>query len=215
MGAMEKTMELMQGSLKPDPDNFYWRGRIYYAMCHPRDKSKSLSAEELTRTYQMASRDFTKAIWNDSKYAEGYCRRGWVNFEMGNYDLAVEDCKKALQLNKNLADAHYNLARIYSMAADPKYLNGKLAWEHARVACQITKSKSWYCLAAASAAKAELGDFANAQKIQQMAIKIAPEYEQRNLAERLALFRQQKPFRHRAPASTASKSGSGTLTTAN
>ena len=211
---IENTLVLMEGSINPNPDVYYWRGRVYYEMCHPRDASAPVEADKLRSYYSMAIRDFGKAIWQDDKYTEAYCRRGWAQFETGNYVMAEADSLKAIALDKNRSDAYYNLARIYSMATDPAFRKGREAVQNAGIACKLTKNKSWYCLSAAGAAFAELGNFSKAQQAQQMAIKLAPAHVRSELMQRLALFQRKQPFRYRFPETTARKKVSGTLTSA-
>ncbi|MCA9247250.1 MAG: tetratricopeptide repeat protein [Planctomycetales bacterium] len=208
MTELEATLTLMEGSIKKDPDVYFWRGRIFYDRCHPADGRELLTPTELRDNYNAAIRDFGNAIWIDKNYADAYCRRGWALFETGDYAMAKSDSESAIELDEKLADAYYNLARIHSMANDSTFRDGKAAVQAAGMACRLTSNKSWYCLAAAGAAFAELGDFVKAQKAQQLAIQLAPQHAQGELRERLAMFRKKQPFRHRLLETTARKSSS-------
>jgi tetratricopeptide (TPR) repeat protein len=45
---------------------------------------------------------FTKAIQEDPKNPQAYFHRGKAYWEVGNYELAVEDFTKVLELNPKL-----------------------------------------------------------------------------------------------------------------
>jgi tetratricopeptide (TPR) repeat protein len=46
------------------------------------------------------------------KFPEAYCNRGTAYSENGEYDQAVPDFNKAIELNPEFADAYYNRAVV-------------------------------------------------------------------------------------------------------
>ena len=211
---IENIFVLIEDSSNKFPEVYYWRARTYYEKCHPGPGEKSVSHVKLLEYYNKAISDFGETIWQGNKNADVYCRRAWTQFETGSYAASEADSLKALDYDADYVDAYYNLARIYAAANDPELRDGKKAVENAAEACRLTSNKSWYCLSAAAAAFAEAGDFNRAQRAQQMAIKLAPKQEQKEMQQRLALFRKKQPFRHRSPEATVRKKVTGVLTSA-
>ena len=58
--------------------------------------------------YDLAIKDFTKAVELKPDYAIAYNNRGAVYRGKGEYDLAIEDCSKAIQLKPDYAEPYSN-----------------------------------------------------------------------------------------------------------
>jgi len=73
---------------------------------------------ELGRSYDMIGRYpeaievYTKAIEGNSYYAEAFSNRGVAWWKAGNWDKALEDCRKAIELDPKFAGGHYNFAEV-------------------------------------------------------------------------------------------------------
>ena len=62
-----------------------------------------------------ASRDFSKAIEIDNKFAQAYFNRAMIEYSNKNYEKAVKDYSIYISLNPNDAEAYNNraLARMH------------------------------------------------------------------------------------------------------
>ena len=63
--------------------------------------------------YDLAIKDFTKAIDLKPDYALAYNNRGAVYRSKGEHDLAIEDCNKAIQLKPDYAEPYSNRGSAY------------------------------------------------------------------------------------------------------
>ena len=50
--------------------------------------------------------------------SEAYNNRGSVKIKLGNYDLAIEDYNKSIELNPNCAQAHLNMVLAKQLLAN-------------------------------------------------------------------------------------------------
>jgi tetratricopeptide (TPR) repeat protein len=146
-----------------------------------------------------AEKDFTAAIKLDPKLADPYANRGNAFRGRGQYEQAIADFEKAVRLDPRNAAAHNNLAWLRATCPDEKYRDGKAAVEAAKQACELADWKNPDWLDTLAAAYAEAGDFEEAVKTQTLAIEQAPDAQRPDLQARLALYKEQKPFRD-APA---------------
>jgi tetratricopeptide (TPR) repeat protein len=53
-----------------------------------------------------------------------YFDRGLAHSDKGQYDEAISDCSKALQIDRTYASAYKNVASLFATCPDDKYLNG-------------------------------------------------------------------------------------------
>ena len=68
--------------------------------------------------YDLAIKDFTKAIELKPDYAFAYNNRGAVYRSKGDHDLAIEDCNKAIRLKSDYAEAYSNRGAAYRNKGD-------------------------------------------------------------------------------------------------
>ena len=68
--------------------------------------------------YDLAIKDFTKAIDLKPEYAIAYNNRGAVYRNKGEYDQAIEDCSKAIQLKPDYAEPYSNRGAAYRNKGD-------------------------------------------------------------------------------------------------
>ena len=52
--------------------------------------------------YNLAEKDYNKAIVLNSRYTKAYINRGILFKKLGEYNLAEKDYTKAIELNRNL-----------------------------------------------------------------------------------------------------------------
>ena len=64
--------------------------------------------------YDLALKEFSKALAIDQRAAEIYNNRGIAYSKKGQYDLAIADFKKALEIRPESAEFNYNLGITYA-----------------------------------------------------------------------------------------------------
>jgi tetratricopeptide (TPR) repeat protein len=116
------------------------------------------------RNFQKAVEDCEKAITINPKSVVAYVVRGWVFDEQGKHDLALQDLKKALQLDPSFSLVHQSMAFFLATCKDSKYRDGKKAVEHAERALLLAEglpkgNDLAGVLNTLAAAYAENGDF--------------------------------------------------------
>lgn len=70
--------------------------------------------ELYTNNFSLAIENFDKAIKHDKNLHEAYYYRGSCKLNLGQYDEATIDYKKAIEIYPEYADAYYNLGLIKS-----------------------------------------------------------------------------------------------------
>lgn len=68
--------------------------------------------------YEKAEETLTKAIQYDKNNFEAYYYRGCAKVNALNYQGAIEDFQKAIELKPDYADAYFNLGRTYYLMND-------------------------------------------------------------------------------------------------
>ena len=140
---------------------------------------------------------FALAKKTDKAAASPHFFLGWSNMERGHYSHAKADFQMALQLSKKAprAEVHEGMAFLLATCPTDGLRNGERALEHATTACELTKGKDWICLDTYAAAHAEAGDFDSAIKWATRALKSAPDEGQASIGQRIALYKEGKPYR--------------------
>ena len=130
----------------------------------------------------------------ESRDGDFYVKRGDAYDKKGQYDQAISDYTKALEINPRLAEAHNGLAWLLAAAKEPGIRNGKKAVKHALIACELSDWKNPNYLDTLAAAYARVGDFSNAIKWQEKALGF-PEFARfKEPQQRLNLYRQRKAW---------------------
>lgn len=128
----------------------------------------------LQEQYDQCIEKASAAISSDPEYAPGYRTRGKCYQKKGQYAVALEDLKKAVDLGPNSASSLRSLAWFYATAADPTYQDGEEALKLARQAEQYYKNRkgkvSHVYMRTLAAAFARIGDFFEAMTLQQQAL---------------------------------------------
>jgi Tfp pilus assembly protein PilF len=155
--------------------------------------------------YSQALNDYDQAIRLEPKNAQFWTSRGFTWHMKGIDDKerakceerALSDYAEAIRLDPRDAQAINNRAWILATCKVTRFRNGKQAIENATRACELTSWKNAGFLDTLSVAYAEAGNFEQAIEWQRKALQ-DPTYEREDgeiAREKLALFKQKKPFR--------------------
>ncbi len=134
--------------------------------------------------------------------AIAHCNRGITYSEKGEFDRAIADYERALQLNPNLAPAMNSLAWDLATMPSAELRNGPRAVELAENAVSSNAREPGF-LDTMSAAYAEAGRFTEAAATQERAIAVLQQTEGMPAAiiadfeSRLRLYQNKRPF-HRS-----------------
>jgi tetratricopeptide (TPR) repeat protein len=143
-----------------------------------------------------AMADYDQAVANDPNIAAAYNNRGVIETSRGEYDKANADYYRTLSVDPNFITGYENLGFFQATCPEPRYRNGKKAFENASQAYQLANGNDAYFSSnALAAAYAECGDFAKAQAWQEKVVQLAPPKEKEMQSSRLELFKQHKPYR--------------------
>lgn len=116
--------------------------------------------------------------------------RGWILCGQEKFDAAQIEFEKGLRMGGMDAEAHRLLA-LLSATTSPVRSTAKDvqdAVEHARRACELTKSQDWLSLEALAAAQAAAGNFEAAMESERLALNAAPADRRPRCEQRVALF---------------------------
>ncbi len=150
--------------------------------------------------YDRAIDDYNQAIRLDPKLSWAYNNRGLAWNEKKQYDRAMPDYVRAISLDSKNPGAYDSLAWLQATCPDPQYRNGKMAFENASRAYELSRNVAVDLRAGAmdtlAAAYAENGDFEKAREWQVKAIDLTPDKDKkREFQSRLELYKQKKPYR--------------------
>ena len=119
----------------------------------------------------------------------------------GNIEEAIGHWKEALNFQPDLSKALNNLAWIMAAHEDDKFRNAQQALRYAQKACELTEFKDPDLLDTLSAAYAAVGNFDEAIKTAERALKLymdsGLEKKADDMQNRLALFREGRPYREK------------------
>ena len=146
--------------------------------------------------YDRAIADYTEAIRLDPKHANAFNNRG----RPGQTKRGVRPGHRRLHRGHpprpEPATPFNNRAWLWATCPEAKYRDGPRAVASATRACELSGWKDAYNLDTLAAAYAEVGDFARAVASQQKANDLyQSEQDRRTGEERLALYKDGKPYR--------------------
>ncbi len=144
--------------------------------------------------YDQAISDFNKAIEINPRYEKAYSNRGIVYRLKGQYDQAISDFNKAIEISPTDAQAYNSLAWLFATAKVPGFRNGEKAVVLALKACELSEWKNPEYLDTLAASYARVGDFGNATKWEEKALKIFEEGKKTETQKRLNLYREHRPW---------------------
>jgi tetratricopeptide (TPR) repeat protein len=139
--------------------------------------------------------DLDEAVHLNPRDAVAFNNRGVALQKRGDPAQAAADLREAIRLDPALPNGYKNLAWLQATCPDPTYRNGADAVANAARALRLAggQEPTWLCILAA--AHAEVGDFAEAVRVQEECLAAVPEKEKAELQARLNLYRTRQPFR--------------------
>jgi Flp pilus assembly protein TadD len=151
-----------------------------------------------------ATNQFAQAAQLDPKNPKPVFQMGRVLLLQGHDAEALSDFRQALSLNqKDFNQKDFEmlvyLARVLASDEDAKIRNGSIALAMAAEANDLTRETQPMAFDAMAMAYAEIGQFSEAQKAGEYAIKLATAYNQKEYAaemkQRLELYKKKQPYR--------------------
>ena len=153
-------------------------------------------ALESKGNYEAAITSFSKSIARDPQYEESYSHRGLIFAMRGEYGKASSDYEQAINIEPDSILAINQLSWFLATCPDDKYRDGQKALANVRKLCERTEWKNSDVLNTYAAACAEVGNFVDAIKFEQIAIETAL-YDRQVKSESkwLELYKERKPCR--------------------
>ena len=147
--------------------------------------------------------DFNSAIYYDPKWPAAYVNRSTIEAERGQCHEALADADKAMQLQYWEPRVLSHKAWILATCSDPSVRNAHDAIDLANRA--LKRRGDWRAHEALAAAYAEAGQFDDAQREEETAIKTAKTRpaELSKMEERLQLYRSGQPYHQPPPRPAA------------
>lgn len=125
--------------------------------------------------------------------AAGYVDRADLYAALGEWERAAGDYRVAISLDAKMARAYQNVAWLMATCPEERFRNPSLAVRAAKKALDL-QGPTYLGIDTYAAALASVGEYAKAATAQQQAISSAPNEERTSLQNRLALYRQQRPY---------------------
>jgi hypothetical protein len=115
----------------------------------------------------------------------------------GLFADAMEICRQSILLDAKDDWSYNQIAWIKATCPEASLRDGKEAVSAASKACELTEWKNFDWIDTLAAAYAETGDFKRAVQFEEQALRtgIPPESDQKEMRERLSLYKQSRPFR--------------------
>lgn len=206
---LDRTIEI-----KPDYANARFnRGEIYYEQgefrraiddynqairLSPRDSAAFNSrghAYYKLKDYRQALRDYTDAIRLDPTNAAAYTNRGDAYADKADFAKASSDYRAAIRIDPTLGRAYQSAAWLLATCPVDRFRDSKLAMEAAQKAIELDGEDDYRYLDTLAAAYANAGDFQQARELQTKVVSLAPASEAERYERRLALYREDRPYR--------------------
>jgi len=139
--------------------------------------------------------EFKKAIAIKPNFAEAYYKLGSLLEVQGKLRDAISAYRDAIRIKPDHQGAYNNLAWIYATSPRASIRNGYEAVALATKACELTGFKKAEALDTLAAAYAEQGSFDKAIVYQYRAIELAPSQTNKELQNRLQLYKGGHAYR--------------------
>jgi tetratricopeptide (TPR) repeat protein len=151
-----------------------------------------------TGKFSNAIPDFTIFIASNTNDSAAYSQRGWCRDETGDYAGALDDYQKAIAVDANSAWGYNNLAWELAVCPEARFRDGEKALVYAKKACELTDWKNPAYIDTLAAANAEAGNFTEAIKWEEEALKGLSDKDLPEGQKALNLYKQGKPY-HEEP----------------
>ncbi len=125
---------------------------------------------------------FNNARSINKNYVNAYVNLGIAYNQLGKYDLAIQNWKKALELKPNSAESLNNMAFLLATSDSPSIRDVNKAAELARRACELTGYKEAAILDTMAITYAAAGEFDDAVMRAKQAVELAKATGQDKLA---------------------------------
>lgn len=113
-----EAIDLLNAAIKEDKNN------VDYLLA--RGDAKYLNGKGI-----LAIQDFNKVISIDDKNSMAYAYRSAVYVDLKDFKSAIEDCKKALEINPDNELAYIRMGDSYFMMEEPNYIEAMKAYNYA------------------------------------------------------------------------------------
>ena len=110
--------------------------------------------------------------------------------QLDQYELALADFTRAIELNPDNPQVYNNLARLLATCPDSKIQDGQQAIAAARRACDLSGWVDFNTLNMLAATHAQAGQFAEAVEWQTKAVELAPVGARDELRRRLQRYKE-------------------------
>lgn len=152
--------------------------------------------------YERALADHDETLRRAPNSASDYVFRGNTRFFQGAYDLALRDFTEAVRLDPNDGRAYRHRAMLYACAGNPDFLDLELAEEQLQLTRERMVQGPELAEAEAIVAAAR-GDFDAAIRFQEEVLADARYAVNPLNQQRMALFREHRPYIQEIPAADA------------
>ena len=150
---------------------------------------------QMLKKVDEAIADFSKALEIDPKYNDALENRAFAYLEKEDHAKAIADLDSAMKLNPDSYEAANDLAWLLATTPDSIVRDTKRALILAQKACELSNHQEWNALDTLAVVHAENGEFAEARKWLEAALKLAPADEKTRIQKHLDLAIAQKPVR--------------------
>lgn len=156
-----------------------------------------------------AVRDMNQAIEVEQRFPRGSLSsqllvRGNHFLEAQRWEASLRDFRRTIALNPDNQVARNNIAWVLAGAADPAFRDGKEAVRLATIVCEAEDYEASYSVDTLAAAYAEIGDFEKAIEMQEKAIDLIDQNDEKQrwaeFQAHLKLFKMKKPVRLPEPS---------------
>lgn len=146
--------------------------------------------------------DYNRAVSFAPEDIHVYASRATGYEKISNFRAALADYAKVLELSPDNAYALNELAWLQASCPDRSVRNGRAAVRASTKACELTRWKEWSSIDTLAAAHAEAGDFDQAIRYQEQAMRMKSSEpdDRKGMGDRLALYRRRQPYREDAKA---------------